>query len=74
MIASTIANGPAARAGLSAGEIIVSAAGQPTPSVDDLTTELATTRPGQRIAVAVRSGTGTRTVDVTLAELPAGRG
>lgn len=72
VVASTSPSGPAARAGVRAGDLIVRAAGQPTPSVDELATALAAERPGRRIALDVRGPAGARRVEVTLGELPAG--
>jgi putative serine protease PepD len=70
MVAATTPNGPAARAGIRSGDVIVSVAGQPTPTVDDLAEALAQTRPHANVAIGVRGSSGTRTVRVTLGELP----
>ncbi len=72
MVASTTPSGPAARAGVRPGDLIVSAAGRPTPSVDDLATVLAARQPGSRLALGLRGPAGTRRAQVTLGELPAG--
>lgn len=65
------AGGPAARAGIRVGDLIVRVAGKPTPTTGDLGEVLAGLRPGQRVAVVVRRQDGsTRTLQVTLGELP----
>ena len=61
--------GPAARAGIRAGDLIVTIARQATPTVDDVATVLATVRPGKRVPVALITSAGAhRTVIVTLGE------
>ncbi len=61
--------GAAARAGLQAGDIIVSVAGQPTGSVTALQSVLAAQQPGDRVPVRIsRNGTQS-TVTVTLGSL-----
>jgi putative serine protease PepD len=56
---------------VSAGDVIVSAAGRRTTSVDDLALALAAKRPGDRIELGLRRSGGPRRVTVTLGELPA---
>jgi S1-C subfamily serine protease len=72
VVASAPAKGPAGRAGIRAGEVIVSVAGRPTPSVDELADTLATEQPGRRVRVGVRGPGGTRAATVRLGELPPG--
>jgi putative serine protease PepD len=63
--------GPADRAGLHAGELIVSVDHRRTPSSEDLATVLAQLRPSQRVPVEVIDPLGRRrTVTVTLGQLP----
>ena len=71
VVAATAAAGPAARAGLRSGEIILRIAGRPATSVDVAMATLAAQRPGRRIAVEVRGPEGTRSVSVKLGEIPA---
>jgi putative serine protease PepD len=72
VVASVQRGGPAADAGLSAGDVITSVAGQPTPSADALATVLATLSPGQTVPVDVRHPDGQKaTVKVKLGQLPA---
>jgi S1-C subfamily serine protease len=63
--------GPAAQAGIRAGELIVSIDGQPTPDSNTLAVVLAGLQPGQRVPVKLREPNGsTSTVEVTLGEIP----
>jgi S1-C subfamily serine protease len=65
--------GPAARAGIKAGELIVEIDGRPTPDPAALATILAELQPGQTVNVRLLDRDGsTRDVSVTLGELPAG--
>ncbi len=61
----------AGKAGLRAGDVIVSVNGTATPTVQALTSVLANLQPGQTVSVKVnRAGGGTQSVDVTLGSLP----
>ena len=65
--------GPAAKAGIVAGDLIVAVAGKPTLTSDELGSVLAALRPGQTVKVRiVRQNGSSRTVDVRLGELPGG--
>jgi serine protease Do len=57
---------PASRAGLARGDLIVTAAGQPVRSVDDLSGALRATAPGGTLELTVLRGTEERTVQVAL--------
>jgi putative serine protease PepD len=71
LVVSVVKGGPAAKAGAKPGDVIVSVAGQPVGSVDDLATALASHRPGDRVPVKVRHQDGsTDTLQVTLGRLP----
>ena len=64
------ARGPAASAGVRAGETIVNVAGHAVRSLDDVAEVLARNKPGSRISLALRGPDGARSVSVTLGELP----
>jgi len=73
LVGEAVAGGPAARAGIHAGDVIVSIAGKPTSSTTGLSEVLATLKPGQRVSVRIVRQDGTKaTVQVTLGELPGG--
>jgi putative serine protease PepD len=65
--------GPAAKAGMKVGDVIVAVAGQPTPTLDDLSSVLAKQRPGNTVAVTVVRQDGSRaTLHVKLGSYPGG--
>ena len=69
---SVVAGGPAAKAGIRAGDVITAVGGQPTPDTSTLAQVLAGLAPGKQVPVAVtRSDGTTATVQVTLGTLPA---
>jgi len=71
-VASVVAGGPAAKAGIKAGDVITSIAGQSTPDTATLAEVLAGLKPGQTVSVALtRADGGTATVQLTLGTLPA---
>jgi len=66
-------NGPAAKAGIHPGDLIVSVKGKPTPTTDVLSTVLATLKPGKTVTVVVRHQDGKKaTLSVTLGTYPGG--
>jgi putative serine protease PepD len=73
MVARVTSGGPAARAGINAGDIIVEIDGKPTPTTDVLVAVLATLKPGQLVPVKLVQPNGKKlTVTVTLAQLQGG--
>ena len=71
LVYSTVAGGPAAKAGLRAGDIITAVDGQPTPSAGALAAVLAALKPGQTVPINVTHQDGSQsTVRVTLGQLP----
>jgi S1-C subfamily serine protease len=65
--------GPAARAGIKPGDVIVSVAGRPTPTTDVLSSVLATLRPGQTVPVQIAAPSGqVSVIQVTLGSQPGG--
>jgi len=70
-ITNVLAGTPAAKAGLTAGELITAVNGTATPTSDALGTVLAGLKPGQTISVKFMSQTGTTgSVQLTLAQFP----
>ena len=63
--------GPAAGAGIRAGDVIAKVAGHAVASVDDIAVAIAEERPGSQVAIDLQRAGGSRTVKVTLGELPA---
>jgi putative serine protease PepD len=73
LVYSVEEGGPAAKAGIKPGELIVEVDGKPTPDPAALATVLAELQPGQTVKVIVLDpDASTREVSVTLGELPAG--
>jgi S1-C subfamily serine protease len=71
LITSVQPGGPAADAGIRAGELITAVKGTATPDPATLADVLAGLRPGQTVTVAVaRPGVANRTVRVTLGQFP----
>lgn len=62
------ANGPAAKAGIQAGDIIVSVDGRTINNWNDFIKELFTKRPGDRVRVEIVRDGGRKTVEMTLGE------
>jgi putative serine protease PepD len=72
-VGTVTAGGPAAKAGLVPGDVILAVAGKPTLSSDELGSVLATLRPGQTVKVRIARQNGTTaTLDVELGEYPGG--
>jgi putative serine protease PepD len=71
LVTGVQAGGPAAKAGIGAGELITAVNGSPTPDQATLADVLAALNPGQTVTVAVAHTDGTRrTVRVTLGQYP----
>jgi S1-C subfamily serine protease len=71
VVAAVQSGGPAAGAKLQRGDVITQIDGTPTPTTDDLSTELAKLKPGQTVDIEVRHPDGkTETVKVKLGQLP----
>jgi S1-C subfamily serine protease len=72
-VVAVTSGGPAAKAGIRAGDIITAVNGTATPDSQTLSAVLANLRPGQVASVRVtRASGGTATVKVTLGQLPGG--
>jgi S1-C subfamily serine protease len=73
IVQRVVPGGPAARAGLKPGEVIVSVAGAQITTTDALSSVLATLRPGQTVPVQVLTPEGqTSVLQVTLGSQPGG--
>jgi S1-C subfamily serine protease len=72
VIAGVVPGGPAAVAGLRVGEKIVGVEGPAAATADDLARALAGHKPGDRVVLEIEGPHGTRTVQPTLGQLPAG--
>jgi putative serine protease PepD len=71
LVVSVVSGGPAARAGIAAGDLIVSIDGQPTPSSAAVSDLLASLSPGQAVTISfVQQSGGSQTVKVTLGQYP----
>jgi putative serine protease PepD len=71
LVVQAPAGGPAAKAGIHAGELIAAVNGRPTPDQATLADVLAGLNPGQHVTVAVvRSDGARRTLRVTLGQYP----
>jgi S1-C subfamily serine protease len=71
LVTKIYAGSGAAKAGLRAGDVIVSVDGTPTPTLDALAQVLARHKPGETVKVGIGGGRKT-TLTVKLGELPAG--
>ncbi|MFG1703636.1 S1C family serine protease [Nonomuraea sp. M3C6] len=70
-VASVEPGGGAAKAGIRAGDVIVSINGKKTPTMADLSETLTTLKPGSRVRVELTLPDGTpKTINVTLGQLP----
>jgi putative serine protease PepD len=73
LVVADAPGGPAARAGITAGDLITAVAGHQTPDSQALGGVLASLKPGQQVDVALTRQDGSKaTVKVTLGTLPGG--
>jgi putative serine protease PepD len=71
LVAAVTGNGPAAAAGLVTGDAITTIAGHPVQSIEDISVTLANLKPGDKVALGIRTPRGTKaTVTVTLGQFP----
>jgi S1-C subfamily serine protease len=72
-VQSVTAGGPAAKAGLTSGDVIVSVNGHSTATVDDLTSALSKLNPGTTVKISIVTQHGAhKTVQLTLGTFPGG--
>jgi putative serine protease PepD len=65
-VASVVSGGPAAAAGLRAGDVVVKAGDRAITDGDDLVAAIRTYQPGNRVTLTIHRGGSTTTVTVTL--------
>ena len=69
LVSGVVPGGPAAKAGVRKGDVILELDGQPTATGDVLVTDLANLKPGERVPVAVSRAGKKITFTVTLGDL-----
>ncbi len=70
-VASVVAGGPAAKAGIRAGDVITTFGGKPTATTGDFSEIVAGFAPGKQVKIGLRRANGANaTVTVTLGEYP----
>jgi putative serine protease PepD len=70
-VAQVVQGTPADKAGLKAGDVVTSFAGQPITSADELTAAVSSATPGEQVTITVRRDGTTKHLSVTLAHQPA---
>jgi putative serine protease PepD len=70
-VVEAAAGGPAAAAGLQAGDVVTAVDGEAVNDPDDVAAAIDDRRPGERVSVTVARGGSSQTIDVTLARRPA---
>jgi putative serine protease PepD len=72
-VGEVVQGGPAATAGLKAGDVVTAIDGTPIQGSADLVAAIAAKKPGDRIALTVKRGSDTVTITATLGTQPAQR-
>jgi serine protease Do len=70
LIGDVVPNGPAAKAGLKDGDVVLQFNGKPVRDSRQLQLTVAETKPGSKVPVEIFRDGSTRTVEVTLGQLP----
>jgi serine protease Do len=73
LVSQTEANSPSAKAGLAAGDLIVSVDGKPVKTARELAKTVSDTAPGASLTLALLRGGEQKSIAVTLGEMPAAR-
>jgi putative serine protease PepD len=71
LVAAVVPRGPAAHAGLKAGDIVTAIDGKAIAGPSDVVAAIASHKPGDQVKVTVRHGSGTVSLTVTLGTQPA---
>ncbi len=74
LISQVESGGPAARAGLQQGDVVIAADGQKISNFDDLLSFIAYKHPGDQVQLTILRGNQQQTVTVTLGQRPSGSG
>ena len=69
VVSTVLPDGPAAKAGVEPGDVIVEYNGQPVETTDDLVQRVIRTRPGDAVPVRIIRDRESMTIDVTIEEL-----
>jgi len=69
-VAEATANGPAAQAGITAGDVVTEVDGEPVQSPDDVAQAIEDNKPGDRIQMTVQRGGSEQQIEVTLGQRP----
>ena len=72
IVAAVDPGSPAARAGITSGDVITAIGGHPTPTTATLSRQIGVHRPGQEVSIALRTQRGHHTVQVRLGQGPIG--
>jgi serine protease Do len=70
LVAEAQPNGPAAKAGIVPGDVVIAVNAQPIPNGADLAAKIGSMAPGTAVAIGILRDANERTVSVTLGELP----
>ena len=73
LIAGVLQNGPAAKAGIRPGDVILKVGTQPVSSVSELLSQVASLRPGQPASLQIWRAQNLAEIKVTPAERPSPR-
>jgi putative serine protease PepD len=73
-VQSVLAGGPAAKAGIQAGDVIVAVGNQKTVGAQAAIAAIRTHQPGQQVAITVQRGTARKIVTVTLVDASTSQG
>jgi putative serine protease PepD len=70
-VAQATPGGPAAAAGIAAGDVVTEVDGEPVQDPEDVARAIEDDQPGEQVRITVTRGGAERSLDVTLGERPA---